>query len=1386
VVTSPNPPHSSEVFLHELAIDMPDDILHASPPAPPMPAPPLFHHSSPASSNKLRLSTDGEVDVDAAILHSSSSSGNSTSLLPLPPPLALTFHFAILVKVPRLPAADDSNSTAPVVTFDPMVLQGLEDLAKRLALAGFLVRLESRPAYKKHAPHVKLVFLLHAPDAILSDMQAKMEVERWVAGGRNGEHFLAPQQHGKLTSADRIVLVDRLLHAPRRHGGLGLLELQSSCPFKAFPLHDDQFNREYLTHWFLQWRAYFRNNTDSVEKIRLHFGEKAALYFAYMDFYTKWLLPLALWGLFIYFLSAFSSTLYFRMSAITGLAVSTLWATLFLICWKRRRSELRLKWGVGAQEHVHVTNPHFQPPPPTASLNGVKWSRRLKYIVGYLVLVVFLVGETVITIGFVDLYFFLKAGCGGNCSTGGLENWVLVLCQGILLGLVVDIIQYQIFRVIAVSLTQWENHPTEKRYESSRALKVFLWDFFGIYSWFWMCAFVYVPYGSQFSSLLNEYNLLPWTSSYEPGLLELQSMFVTPLVATQGLKIVFEKIIPYFLLQAAKKASDAKGMYDVYHSTLAENFDRDGKTASVAATASPPSPPTGATLPPLLRAKSSTRIISDMLTSLPKLSRKLTTSSTKSPTNQQAQGPSSQQPHTPAKLVKQQTRSSRRRSSNFGGSSMAFQQQRQWFLDRVLDQAHQDKENEGKGPAKSTTGTPVTVASFNAWKAAFDLEMATKTGVKIAVGAEKRLTGTLCSFHATRLLQHVLCDDVCTYLGRQLWTTGAAKEATDADDSEIQSLDGSVFVGDDNDDDDDDDETIVHIDPLDACVHDILDEAATSPPNPPHPSEVMLHELAIDMPDDILHASLPAPPMPAPPLFHQSSSASSNKLRLSTDGEVDVDAAILHSSSISSTSLLPLPPPLALTFHFAILVKVPRLPAADDGNSIAPVVTFDPMVLQGLEDLAKRLALAGFLVRLESRPAYKKHAPHLKLVFLLHAPDAILSDMQAKMEVERWVAGGRNGEHFLAPQQHGKLTSADRIVLVDRLLHAPRRHGGLGLLELQSSCPFKAFPLHDDRFNREYLTHWFLQWRAYFRNNTDSVEKIRVHFGEKAALYFAYMDFYTKWLLPLALWGLFIYFLSAFSPTLYFRMSAITGLAVSTLWATLFLICWKRRRSELRLKWGVGAQEHAHVINPHFQPPPPTASLNGVKWSRRLKYIVGYLVLVVFLVGETVITIGFVDLYFFLKAGCGGNCSTGGLENWVLVLCQGILLGLVVDIIQYQIFRVIAVSLTQWENHPTEKRYESSRALKVFLWDFFGIYSWFWMCAFVYVPYGSQFSSLLNEYNLLPWTSSYEPGLLELQSMFVTPLVATQGLKIVFEKIIPYFLLQAAKKASDAKGMYDV
>ncbi|KDO32427.1 hypothetical protein SPRG_02904 [Saprolegnia parasitica CBS 223.65] len=506
---------------------------------------------------------------DASSRGSSFDTAMTTSEFAEPEPSKLLFDYAILFKVGRKGAGGVKVQDLHATHFDVEIISKVQDVSKRLLAAGLHVRLETRWSEKKkaQASHLKVLLLVFAPEPLLSRLRKKLEIERWIEGGRYGEHILNLSTPA-LTAADRLVLVDRLLYTPVSDGGVGLND--SSDVYKAFPLHDDAFNRDVLGCWFYEWRDYFRNNDRHIEKIRLHFGEKTGLYFAYMDFYTKWLVPLALWGVGIYLVSAFSPTAYFQLLAVTGIFVSTLWGTLFLIFWKRRRAAIRLKWGVGQLEHVNVPNrafhgvPRMDPATGVVKLHYPKYKRRLKYAVGYLILLAFIAVETVVTIGFVDLYF-LQVGLRGGCSTTGFENWILVLCQGILLGLVVDIVQYQLFRVIAVALTNWENHRTEKRYESSRALKIFLWDFFGIYSWFWMCAFVYIPYGQQFSDLLNESHILPWPSSYRPGLLVLGNIFVTPLVVTQGLKIVFEKMIPYYLLRGAKKALGSKDNYDVYH-----------------------------------------------------------------------------------------------------------------------------------------------------------------------------------------------------------------------------------------------------------------------------------------------------------------------------------------------------------------------------------------------------------------------------------------------------------------------------------------------------------------------------------------------------------------------------------------------------------------------------------------------------------------------------------------------------------------------------------------------------------------------------------------------------------------------------------------------------
>ncbi|OQR84842.1 hypothetical protein ACHHYP_12630 [Achlya hypogyna] len=93
-------------------------------------------------------------------------------------------------------------------------------------------------------------------------------------------------------------------------------------------------------------------------------------------------------------------------------------------------------------------------------------------------------------------------------------------------------------------------------------------------------------------------------------------------------------------------------------------------------------------------------------------------------------------------------------------------------------QAKLDEEN-ASVTTKSNEGTPVTVESFNAWKAKFDAEMMSKVAGKTGVSTEKRLTG------------------------RQLWTSGAAKEdtTTEADDGDEDAEDDEDYV-DENEDDD--------------------------------------------------------------------------------------------------------------------------------------------------------------------------------------------------------------------------------------------------------------------------------------------------------------------------------------------------------------------------------------------------------------------------------------------------------------------------------------------------------------------------------------------------------------------------------------------------------
>ncbi|XP_074258003.1 anoctamin-9 isoform X3 [Saimiri boliviensis] len=98
----------------------------------------------------------------------------------------------------------------------------------------------------------------------------------------------------------RIRIVNFVVQKNKTSAGKTFESLVKDGVFEAkFPLHKEEEN---LKTW-AQWRSMFRKQP--VDDIRNYFGEKVALYFAWLGWYTYMLVPAALTGL-VVFLSGFS------------------------------------------------------------------------------------------------------------------------------------------------------------------------------------------------------------------------------------------------------------------------------------------------------------------------------------------------------------------------------------------------------------------------------------------------------------------------------------------------------------------------------------------------------------------------------------------------------------------------------------------------------------------------------------------------------------------------------------------------------------------------------------------------------------------------------------------------------------------------------------------------------------------------------------------------------------------------------------------------------------------------------------------------------------------------------------------------------------------------
>lgn len=216
------------------------------------------------------------------------------------------------------------------------------------------------------------------------------------------------------------------------------------------------------------------------------------------------------------------------------------------------------------------------------------------------------------------------------------------------------------------------------------------------------------------------------------------------------------------------------------------------------------------------------------------------------------------------------------------------------------------------------------------------------------------------------------------------------------------------------------------------------------------------------------------------------------------------------------------------------------------------------------------------------------------------------------------------------------------------------------------------------------------------------VDLIRTYYGEEVAIYFEWMNFFLKWILPPGIAGLVFWILNCFffdpesSP-----LNAIFAIVMS-IWAALFAINWRKHERSLCISWdNMYQNEHQiqqiredFVGTPKFNPVTELIEPDYPESERLLRYIESFLisslllsVIFVYLVAAYNIT-GVIQengkhLHeFFYIHWLGDMAKEGAIfdanTNWNLI--PSIAQTIITMLLNGQ-YRKYAVHLTDRENH---------------------------------------------------------------------------------------------------------
>jgi hypothetical protein len=231
--------------------------------------------------------------------------------------------------------------------------------------------------------------------------------------------------------------------------------------------------------------------------------------------------------------------------------------------------------------------------------------------------------------------------------------------------------------------------------------------------------------------------------------------------------------------------------------------------------------------------------------------------------------------------------------------------------------------------------------------------------------------------------------------------------------------------------------------------------------------------------------------------------------------------------------------------------------------------------------------------------------------------------------------------------------------------------------------------------------------------------EIRDYYGEKIGLYFAWLEHYTKALVWPSAFGL-VFFILKLSITVQEARDAMLilfGCFVSV-WGTFMTESWKRRNATLNLWWGTFEFETHEVARPQFagllryspitdKPEMYHSSLKQLKKKVAMSFAFVF-TLVIGAVGMTAFC-----LYLKSYLAAPENFGKLGPPIASMINAGWIATG-------NTLYRMLAVKLTNWENHRTNTEWDQYLVTKTFLFRFFNSYAAFFYIAFLKKSYEGQ------------------------------------------------------------------